>query len=593
MESKQLELASQIESELLNYNTATIALQEGMVYSQKDLVRRISIFESHYYPTGKFDNQGNYKYWFDLQTPRINAEIKNIDFDTKDINAYSERKNDDLLCIIVNLKIREYLRVTGQAEEINDAIEQGAGWGNIVWKKVKGGYERADLKNLFVINQMAKCLDESPVIERHQFSQSDLRTKSAKWNQAEVQLTLKDCAQDQFKSTNDTTAKNTTVPYYEIYERNGEVKLSDLKNANGQTPTKGDEDKYVLAKVIVSAMKGSGGAINVKHILYADVISSMPYKEYHRGRYKGRWMREGIIELLFDLQVRANQIGNQMAQGLEWASKTIFASTDKLIVQNILTDLKNGDILRTTDVKQVEVRMQGFDQLAAEWNRILTLANEITNSQEIVQGDSLPSGTPFRMGALLNQNANKLYDFIREKIAIPFGEIFEEWIIPQLIQDLKGQEILRLTGDSDMLDRLYDLIVDDWYIHNLLSFGPHTDDIADTIKATEKDKLKQRPQLLMTGLKELWAGFAPHVAVIITGENYDLPTKMQTLGDLAAMESDPVRRSAIIALIAKMDGIDFDALPKSPPQPMQQGGGLAPLAPVKVGPDTRPQKLNQ
>ena len=582
-------LMSLVEDEIKNYSYAIVNLGEGVDYSQKELVRRISLFESHTYPTGKFDNQGNYKYWFDIITSRIGNEIKNIDFDTKDINVYSPRKIDELPSIIVNLKIKEYLRETGQAEEINDAIEEGAGWGNVVWKKVKGGYERADMKNFFVVNQTVKCLDETPTIERHQFSSSDLWAMMGRWKY--VQETLDGCKSEFFSPTMDTTAKPTSIPYYEIYERNGEVKLSDLKENNGETPVEGDEKKYVLAKVIVAATKQGGNTVNVKYVLYADTLSgkmSDLYKEYHRGRYKGRWFREGIIEILFDLQVRANQIGNQLAQGLEWASKTIFSSSDKLVVQNILTDLKNGDILRTQNLQQVAVRMEGFDQLAAEWNRVLKLADDLTNSQEIVQGEALPAGTAFRLGALLNQNANKLYTFIREKIAIPFTEIFEEWIVPELIKTLKSQEVLRLVGDSDFLDRLYKLIVDDWYLNNLLSFGPHTSEVADTIKATEIDKLKKRPQLLMTGLKKVWEGFVPNVSIIITGENYDLPTKMQTLGDLAAMEADPVRRSAIIAMIAKMDGIDFDSLPKSAPIPQPQS--TTPSLPLG-GPQAKAQVL--
>ena len=60
--------------------------------------------------------------------------------------AYSDAKIDELPCLIVNLKLKEYLWETCQAEEINSAIEEGSGWGNVVWKKIKEGYERVDLK---------------------------------------------------------------------------------------------------------------------------------------------------------------------------------------------------------------------------------------------------------------------------------------------------------------------------------------------------------------------------------------------------------------------------------------------------------------
>lgn len=560
-------LASQIEQEIKSYLTEVVSIGENYDFSQYKLVKRISLFENKIYPAGKFDSQGNYKYWFDIITTRIEAEIKNIDFDTKNILAYSDAKIDELPCLITNLKIKEYMRETGQAEEINSAIEEGAGWGNIIWKKIKGGYERVDLKNFYVINQTAKTLNETPVIERHQLSQSDLREKKGSWSN--VDEVVKTCKTNSYKSEIGTQEKETTVPYYDIYERNGEVCLKDLKEWKEEKVANGDEDKYVLARVICAGTKGTIGGVEIKYILFADEIKEMPYEEYHRSRYKGRWWREGLYELLFDLQVRANQIGNQLAQGLEFASKLVLASADKLIIQNIITDLKNGDLIKTQDLKQVDLRMHAADQLFSEWNRIIELANEIANSREIVMGDATPN-QPFRLGALLNTNANKLFDFIREKLAIPFSCIFEKWIIPEMVKELKAKEVLRLTGDSDILARLHQIIVDDWYLSNLIFFPPHTKEIANEIKAQQLEELKQRPQLLMKGMDKVFENFKPRVSVIITGEQVNLDSDLQTLGSFAQLEADPVRRSAILELMARKKGLDFGSLPKSPPmQPTQ------------------------
>jgi len=72
------------------------------------------------------------------------------------------------------------------------------------------------------------------VIERHQLSSSDLRAKVDVWEN--VKEVLEQCKSDTFKSQIQSTAKTTTVPYYDIYERNGEVCLKDLKEVNGETP---------------------------------------------------------------------------------------------------------------------------------------------------------------------------------------------------------------------------------------------------------------------------------------------------------------------------------------------------------------------
>src|SRR3990172_10515726 len=392
-------LAGQIEQEIKSYLTEVVTIGDNYNFSQYKLSKRISMFENKIYPTGKIDSQGNYKYWFDIITTRIEAEIKNIDFDTKNILAYSDAKIDELPCLITNLKNKEYMRETGQAEEINSAIEEGSGWGNVVWKKVKGGYERVDLRNFYVINQTVKTLNETPAIERHQLSQSDLRAKKDIWEYTDE--VIKTCKTNSYKSEIGTQEKDTTVPYYDIFERNGEVCLYDLKEYNADKPEEKDKDKYVQARIIAAGTKGTLSGVEIKYIMFAGEITEMPYEEYHRSRYKGRWWREGLYELLFDLQVRGNQIGNQLAQGLEFASKLVLISADKLAFQNIITDMKNGDIIKAQDLNRVDLRMHAADQLFAEWNRIIELANEIANSREIVMGDSTPN-QPFRLGALLN-----------------------------------------------------------------------------------------------------------------------------------------------------------------------------------------------
>lgn len=566
MEDKKLNLAKQMESEISDYLTKPVTLSSGETYSQHKLIRRISLFETHTYPTGKFDKQGNYKYWFDIQTPRIDSEVKNIDFDSKNVEAYSPLKIDEVPNIITNLKLTGFLKETGQAEELNSAIEEGSGWGNIVWKKVGGGYERVDLKNFYVINQVARTLKQTPVIERHQLSQSEIRERGEKWK--DLDKILKECGDKLYKSDVETTQQDTTTPTYFVYERNGEVKLSDLKEFTGEEIQEKDNEKYVYAKVIGVGNEGTSGGVKIKHIARVVELSGYSnkdfYKEYHRSRFKGKWFREGLYELLFDCQVRANEIGNQISQGLQYASKVLFTGEDKQIIQNVVTDLKNGDYIRSKDLRQVEVQMQGFEQLVADWNRIIDLANEIANSREVVQGITPAPGTPLGTSQLLNTNANKLYDFLREKFSIPFREIFEEWIIPDLIESIKAEEVLRLTGDSKMMDRMRELIVDNWYVENLVRIGVHSKEVAETLKAEKMKELAKKKDLFIKEFKKSFENYKPRVSVVITGENTRRLEERDTFIQFVPMEADPVRRSALIEEAMRKSGIDVGGLPKTP-----------------------------
>ena len=560
-----------IEEEIRAYKEDNQEIFEGYNYSQYKLVKRIVYYQNQVYPKGKLDTKGNYKYWFDIISPRIDSEVKNVDFDRSNIEVYSDSFADAPKVLITNAYLKDWLKDTGQGEKVNEAVETGTSWGNVVWKKVKGDYELVDLRNFYVVNQAAKTLKDSPVIERHIFTQSDLRAKKGVWKN--VEEVIKVCGERTYSSTKTDETKETENLYYEIFERNGEVSEKDLFEAQGRSG--GKEDKYILAKIVL-ALKGKGKKDEGKYILYADTIPSMPYKEYHRGRYQGRWFRVGMYELLMDIQTRANEIGNQIARGLEWSSKTIFRSSDKVIAQNVLDDLTSGDIVRSIDLQQVQTRMQGLDQLIADWNRLMEVADRLANSYEVVTGESLPSGTPFRLGAMMNQNANKLFDFIREKLSMSLEGLIEEWILPDLMKDLKLEDVLRVTGDEEWLRKYYEILVNSWYIRNLHIIGLHSQEESVFLKEAKLEEMMAKKEAIIPLTKGFWKEFKPRAKVVITGEKVSLMAELETLSNFINLEADPVRRTALIEMAMQKKGIDISKLPKTTPEQMAQIAGRAP-----------------
>lgn len=549
-----------VDDEIRSYEEQSIPLSEGVDFSQYLLVKKISRFENQIYETGKYDTQGDYKYWYDIITPRVNDEIKNIDFDRSNIFIYSEVFKDRLAVYLSNLELRDWLTRTGQGEELNEASEEFSSWGNVLWKKVKDGYEKTDLKNTYIINQTAKSVEDSPVIELHLLTQSDLRAKEGIWKN--VEEVIKSCGKREFAPTSKSEKIETTNLYYRIFERNGEISEKDLFEAQGKSG--GNKDKYFLAKIIGTKFKEESG----KYILFAEKISEMPYKEAHRGRYESKWFRKGIYETLFDCQIRANQLGNQIAKGCEYASKVVLKTNDDTFVQNVLTDLKNGDILKVKDLTQVDFRMQGLDQLMVDWNRNLQVADRLANSYEVVRGESLPSNTPFKLGNLLNQNANKLFDFLREKLAMGFEDLLDEWVLPMLLKDLKVKKVIDLTNSEENLKDYYEMIVDSWYIINLPKLPPHSPEIAQLLKAKKLEEITINKKAIVKIEKGFWNSAKLRMKCKITGENVKLAADLQSIFEFTQLESDPIRRSALIEMAMAKKNIDISSLPKTPIEQM-------------------------
>ena len=547
---------NKIKKEITAYRTSSVNLYEGVTFSAPKLLRRIGLYKSQTYPRGKLDSQGNYKYWYDIITPRVGSEIKNIDFDTKDIVLYSDSLNDNMRVIVANAGLREYMDSSGQAAKLNSAVEQGTEWGNVIWKKTEKDYRVLELDKVMVLNQTAKTLKSSDVIEEECLTVSEIRKVEAWTNKDELIKTFKEDETD-------------SSPEFYIYERNGEISEKEFyaikESEGGKGKKNASSDKYLLAKIVVGGVEKDSPTT----VLFCEEIKEMPYREYHRSSFSGRWLRVGLYEQLMDIQTRANEIGNQIARGLEWASKTIFKSGDKIIAQNIITDLQSGDIVKSKDLSQVDVRMQGLDQLIADWNRLMVLADQISNSYEVVTGGQLPSATPFRLGLLQNTNANKLFDFIREKLCIAFESVIKDWVLDEAMKDIKAKDVIRLSQDDDSLKSYYKSVIDSWYLENLLSLQPHSAEDAAKVKEAKLNEMMLSPETLVKLEKSMWEGFKPRLKVTITGENYNLATDLETLQTFISLETSPTRRTALIEMAMAKKGMDISSLPKDEPQAQQ------------------------
>jgi hypothetical protein len=437
--------------------------------------------------------------------------------------------------------------------------------GNVLFRRTVDGYELWDPDNTFLTNPTAKTVNETAIIERFYLTQSQLRAKDGIYKN--IEAIIRDCGGKVFKKEENTTTDDAPSPMYELYRRTGEISEAQLFKAQGKKG--GKEDKYVLARIIVA---GLGAGKSGEYVLFAEKFKdgetmSDYYKEAHRGPYKGRWWREGMYELLFDHQVRGNEIGTQIARGLEWAGKVLFTHTDVQTLQNVRTALNNGSLIKSADLSQIEVRLQGFDQLIADWNRINTEADKIANSYEVIQGGSLPAQTPFGLGRLMDQNANKLYALLRQKLSIAYKGVFKEFVLPSLVGDLKGEDIIRITGDARFLEEFYRMAANGWYMKNLAKIGPHTPEIAEQLKKAKMAELQQFEPLIKN-TNEIWKGVLPRIYVTITGENYAIE-EQETIATMLQFEQDPGRRAFLLDYIYRSKGVPVPPIMAAISEPMR------------------------
>lgn len=563
-----MKILNQIRNEINNYINGTVSVR-GVSFSTYETLQKIERFANCQYKTGNIDSLGNIKYWFDISLPAIMAEQKNIDFDTKDIRIESEGIDDFLRETIVNLQLEKWMNDNKEGVRINSVISKFSGWGNVIFKKTRDGkfYQTLPLIDTYVINQLAETISgknpDSAVIERHILTQSDMRAMKGIWND-NLETAIKELGGKGFMTGEGSgSIENTDSNFYEVYERNGEVCLADLKEAREEEAKEGDEEKYVLAKIVCILNKNSNVADSV---LFADVISEMPYKEAHRGNYEDCWLRKGIYQILFDIQINANELGNQIARALEFGGHQIFNIEGKTVYQNILTDLKRGDIIEGK-VGRIDMAANDINNYINSWNMLMALRDKLTNNSEIVQGNT-PAGMPFKLGNLLNENSGKYYDLLRENLSMALESVYADYVIPELMKEFKAVDAVKITGDAKIMNRYFKMRVDNWYIQNLWKFPPHNEEMGKAIKEKALAELMTKKEEVMKIDKDFWKDFKARAKVVISGENSRKGVIMETLAQFIELETDPVRRSALIDKAYRKAGIDISDLPTAQPQPV-------------------------
>ncbi len=180
-------------------------------------------------------------------------------------------------------------------------------------------------------------------------------------------------------------------------------------------------------------------------VLYSKSVKKFPYKKLDYLRIEGRALGLGIVEINFDAQYRWNEMENQKAVSMKIGSKHILQTLDDTVEDNIMSDMLDGDIIKVRQlITPIALEERNLGAYSQEEQKIQDSIRSNSNSFEVMTGESMPSGTPFRLGSLLNQNAGKLFEFIRENYGLFLEEVITEWVLPEFEKIVNKEHIFEL-----------------------------------------------------------------------------------------------------------------------------------------------------
>lgn len=568
-------MLSQIKTELKAFRNDEIEIVPGFTFNQNDTIETIYHYYHSQYQTGDVDSEGFKKYFYNIVRNPCNVATKAIDFDTKDIKIKAAEGSSPLKAWFYERDLKFWMKDKNFGKVLNRIFYELPKFGSVVLKVIDRKPLFVDLRN-FVVEQSADTLDEASYIDEiHEYTPAQLRQFGKNWNYVEAVIT-------EFEKSDE--------PFIKIYEH--------------YEPVKTGWERTIVANVGTDIIDNYTGDI----IPYEGVVMNkaklkkLPYREFHWEKIPGRWLGVGRVEPLFDPQLRMNEIVNQKAKASFWATLQLFQTRDSAIRRNLMTDVKNGQVLNVeTEITKIGMEDRNLASSNQEETRWLANRDEVTFSYDVTRGERLPAGTPLGSAQLAAAMTSSYFDQIRENVAMDIKILLFEDILPDFEKDATQEHILLLAGED--LDELRELIIKAKQRRKRISLlkrgklptGQEWEIMKALVAKTSKEEKIKLPEGSYKNLKY-------KIDIIITGEQEDARTKSANLIAVMQMVSadpnifqDPTKRKLIFKILEQAGISPIDIAPQeTTPSVMESvrgGGGVSrpamPMSPTPAPVETR------
>ena len=522
-------MLKEIQTEKQEFENEDIQIVQGFTFNQKTTIEKIYLYYNSRYITGDQDMEGQKKFFFNIVRNPCKVTTKAIDFDTKHINIQTAAGGDPLKTWYFERDLKFWMKDQNFGKVLNRIFAELPIFGSVVLKVVNGKPQFVDLRN-FIVEQSADTLNQANyIIEKHLYTPMEFKKVGT------------DLGWDNVEETLDLHHQMKGAPYIAVYERYGEEAKENAKGLK----TYEFRRTYVADVGVDEVDQKTGDVAKYPGLdLKSDVVATHPYWEFHMEKIAGRWLGVGVVEILFDAQIRENEVTNLQSKALYWSSLQVWQTRDEGINRNLFTDVLNGEIMNVeSEITKIDVSDRNLAGYTQETDKWMKNRDELTFSYEVISGERLPAGTPLGSARLAAGMAGGYFDQIQENIALEVKEFLYKIVIPQFGKENTKEHMLRLVGED--LDKIRRLIVNQKATNELFRFIARKGKIPnqiqyDLIKAALEERVNQDKEILVKIPKGFYDNLKYKIDIIITGEQRDSAVYAAALfAALQAVSVDP------------------------------------------------------
>lgn len=523
-------LLRQINKEIGDFETKQVQVVPGFTFNQKETLEQIILYHNSKFKSGDVDDEGDRKYFYNITRNPCKVFTKAIDFDTKNIRLLTAGGGDPIKTWFMERDLKFWMRDKQFGKVLNRIFRELPIFGSVVLKIVKGEPYFVDLRN-FVVEQGAESLDVSNYItEIHNLTTTEFRKigKQMKWKQEDIDKTI-----EEFH-------KMKNISHIRLYERYGEV--AEESNGSIKYPYK----RTFIADVGVDEYDNYG-RLEVQHKgveLSSEEWGPHPYWEFHINKVAGRWLGIGVVEELFEPQIKQNEIANLQGKSAKWKALMIFQTRDNAFNRNLATDIRNGEVLNVdsevTQVNMADYNLAFFNEETRKW---MANRDELTFSYDAVQGERSPAGTPLGSTQISIGQTLSYFEGVQEEVAMDIKEMLYAVVLPEFEKQSTQEHTIRLVGkDLDQyIGMVKNMLVAQEIIRIAVSGSKFpTNDDKDAIGVAIEESIKQGKEKILDVPKNFYKDLKYDIDIDITGESVDTRVRYATrFAILQAITADP------------------------------------------------------
>lgn len=450
---------SQIRKESDDFYDNYVSVVPGYSFNQNETLKRI-----HLYLNSKYEDDSQYlgrdKLFYNIVQAPCEVAMRMLNIDTKNIRLLPLNPKSYFSTYLLEKELKYWLKKNKLGKVLNQLAEEAPRYGSVVLQKTKDGAEVIDLRRL-ILDPTVETIGKSRFVTTiHYMTPTELRETG--WDNVDIAIERfgESNAQEPFQDQYGNVGTMTSTPYIKVHKRYGEVPAWWIDQSKKPGTKQGDEmvkTIYIVAGAEVQEQNAEGKVVGELGVILfkSRWYKAWPFKDFHYTKIKGRWLGLGVVEMLFDVQVRINELKNQKRISMEISAMHLFQTPDKQIVRNLLTDLESGDMIISangiTSIDNQERNLPAFD---SEETSYLGQADRLSFAYEAIRGQEPNSNTTLGQTQIQTANATSVYAFKKENLSLFLQDFFNDLVMPQLMKDLTPEHIMRFTGSIQELEKL-------------------------------------------------------------------------------------------------------------------------------------------